>query len=362
MTVRASHRRLISRGDFPGSDGGVYNPGAIETDEGIVLLCRREIDYRFSSFVHAERVLLDAETLDVVDHSTLRPRGYPDGARREDFRCTSFGGQMLCIHTLVHEGRIRPVLSRFDDRDILFSDPIELPLPIAPVEKNWVLFEHDGALHCLYQLDPLTIFARRTDGAWVLVKREENGWGDDFTSTLSNSANLIRFMDGYLGFWHSIVAGRYVQGALLLDRELTIRYRTDALLDGERVRSGHKPGALYVTALLERSESILAFYGEGDAHTSVAHFDAAELEAELRSHPFRPDPTLKVRLAVRRMGDLYRGMIALQRLSRELGEPRIRLYVDNPRLAPAIAMFGVPKVRLRGGTDAVDFDYDLTNA
>jgi predicted GH43/DUF377 family glycosyl hydrolase len=360
--MRVSHRRLISRGDFPGSDGGIYNPGVIETDAGIVLLCRREIDYRFSSFVHAERVLLDVETLDIVDHSTLRPRGYPDGARREDFRCTSFDGQTLCIHTLVHEGRIRPVLSRFDDRDIRFFDPLELPLPIAPVEKNWVLFEHEGALHCLYQLDPLTIFARRPDGAWALVKREENGWGDDFTGTLSNSANLIPFMDGYLGFWHSIVAGRYVQGAVLLDHDLAIRYRTDALLDGERVRGGHKHGALYVTALVERNGRIFAFYGEGDAHTSVAEFDSAELEAELRSQPFQAGPTLKVRLAVRRMGDLYRAMIALQRLSRDLGEPRIRLYVDNLRLAPAIAVFGVPRLRLRGGTDAVAFDYDLSGA
>jgi hypothetical protein len=41
---------------------------------------------------------------------------------------------------------------------------------------------------------------------------------------------------------------------------------------------------------------------------------------------------------------------------------RIRLYVDNPRLGPAIAVFGVPRLRLRGGTEAVAFDYDLTGA
>ena len=53
-------RRILSRGDLPGSDGGIYNPGALLTDEGIVLLARREIDYRFTPIVHAERIVLDS--------------------------------------------------------------------------------------------------------------------------------------------------------------------------------------------------------------------------------------------------------------------------------------------------------------
>ena len=359
MSPRAHHRRLISRGDLPGSDGGIYNPGAFLTNDGIVLVCRREIDYRFSSVVHAERVLLDPDTLDIVDHCVLRRRGYPDDARLEDFRCLSFAGDALCVHTLVHGGRIRPVLSRVDARSIEPFDRLELPIPTAPVEKNWVLFECDRALHCLYRLDPLTIFARGPDGAWKLVKREENGWADEFASTLSNSANLIPFMDGYLGFWHSIVAQRYVQGALLLDRDLTIRYRTGVLLDGANVREGHKPGILYVSALVQRGERVLAFYGEGDAHTSVAEFAAAELEAELLRHPFRALPALRVRFAGKRMGDLFRAMLELRRMSQELGEPRIRLYVENLRLAPAIAVFGVPKLALHSTADALDVDRDL---
>jgi len=358
--MRVLHRRLISRGDFPGSDGGVYNPGAFATPAGIVLVCRREIDYRFSRIVHAERVLLDADTLDVVDHSTLRLRGYPEDARLEDFRCVSFAGETLCVHSLVYAGRIRPVLSRIDGECLVPFDPLELPLPIAAIEKNWVLFEHEGILHCLYRLDPLTIFARASDATWRLVEREENGWADDFAGTLSNSANLIPFMEGYLGFWHSVIGGRYVQGALLLGRDLKLRYRTPALLDGARVGAGHKPGALYVSALVQRGASVLAFYGEGDAHTSVAEFDAAELAAELQRHPFRASPALRVRFTGRRMGDLFQAMLTLRSLSRELGEPRIRLYVDNLRLAPAIAIFGVPRLVLRSATDAAALDRDLS--
>jgi len=353
-------RRLLSRGDIPGSDGGIYNPGAMAQGRQVVLLCRREIDYRFSPFVHAERVVLDAETLAVIEHRTLARRGYPETARIEDFRCLAFDGAALCIHTLVHAGRIRPMLSRFDQRRIEPVDVLALPLREARVEKNWVLFVHDGALHCLYRLDPLTVLRREPEGVWKLLLREENGWGDEFSGTLSNSCNLIAFMDGHLGFWHSIVAGRYVQGALLLGHDLRLRYRTGVLLDGQQVGAGYKPGVLYVSALLRLGRRILAFYGEGDAHTGVAQFDAAELEAELLRNPFRPTAALRVRFAGARMENLYRAMLALRVLSQEQGEPPIRLYVPDLGLGPAIAVFGVPKLALRRLAEASEFDHDLS--
>jgi hypothetical protein len=353
-------RRVISRGDIPGSDGGIYNPGALSWGSAIVLLCRREIDNRSSHFVHAERILLDPDTLDVQEYRTLRRRGYPEGARLEDFRCLGVNGAALCIHTLVHAGRIRPLLSRFDDHCIEPFDTIELPFPAAPVEKNWVLFEHDGALHCLYRLDPLTVLRRDLDGTWRLSRREENGWADEFSGMLSNSCNLIPFMGGYLGFWHSIVGGRYVQGALLLGRDLRIQFRTGVLLDGAQVTSGNKPGVLYVSALVRRGGRILVFYGEGDLHTGVVEFDAAELEAELRRNPFHPAPPLRVRFAGTRMGDLYQTMMILRRLSQELGQPCIRLYVSDLKLAPAVAAFGVPKLALRDVAEATEFDHDFS--
>jgi predicted GH43/DUF377 family glycosyl hydrolase len=353
-------RRVLSRGDIPGSDGGIYNPGAMAWGGAIVLLCRREIDLRFSRFVHAERVILDPDTLAVREHRTLRRRGYPEEARIEDFRCLTRNGAAFCIHTLIHAGRIRPLLSRFDEFHIEPCDAMELPFRAAPVEKNWVLFEHDGALHCLYRLDPLTVLRCEADHKWRLLKREENGWADECSGTLSNSCNLIAFMDGYLGFWHSIVGGRYVQGALLLGADLCIRYRTGVLLDGQEVTAGYKPGVLYVSGLVRVGQRILAFYGEGDSHTGVAEFDAAELAAELRRNPFQPAPVLRVRFTGTRMGDLYRAMMTLRGLSREHGEPRIRLYVGDPGLASAVAVFGVPKVALRRLEEATEVDLDLS--
>ena len=222
-----------------------------------------------------------------------------------------------------------------------------MPIDLAPVEKNWVLFEHDGALHCLYRLDPLTVFVRDGERSWRLVRREENGWSAAFENVLSNSANLIPFMGGYLGFWHSIVDHRYVQGALLLDGSLQIRYSTGVLLDGEGVRHGYKPGVIYVSALVQHRGHILAFFGEADAHCGVAILDAALLEAELLRNPFAATDAVKIRLAGTRMGDLFRTMIAVQGLRKNGREPTIYMYVDDSRLVTPIGFFGIPNLTVR---------------
>jgi len=352
-------RRILSRGDLPGSDGGIYNPGALLTDEGIVLLARREIDYRFTPIVHAERIVVDPDTLDVVAHRTLRPRGYPEGARIEDFRLIEHRGEVLAVHTLVHAGQIRPMLSRLSEGHIEPAGPMALPLPLDRIEKNWVLFEHEGALHCLYKLDPLTILVREASGSWRVVVRSDNGWADGFRGTLSNSANLIPFEGGYLGFWHSIVDRRYVQGAMLLGPDLALRSRTGVLLDGRRAVPGHKPGVLYVSSLVEHDGRILAFYGEGDAHTGVAIFDAATLADELARHPFAPAEPLTVRLAPPNMGSLFRAMGELGTLSAQADDPHIWVQVSRPSLAEVVERFGVRGMSVRDlrGRDA--FDYEL---
>lgn len=332
MNISAARRRLIDRGDFPGSAGGVYNPGALLTDDTIRLVCRREVDYRFKNeLVFPELVVLDRDTLDLVEHRTLAKVGFAHDTRVEDFRCIAFGGMHLAVHSSVSANRIKPVISRLFEDALQRYDDFELPIKTARVEKNWVLFEHDGALHCLYKLDPLTIFVRGRDGSWTLVKEEDNGWATELEKGLSNSANLIPFADGYLGFWHTIADGHYIQGAFLLDRDFNICFRTGTLLDGRDAHDGYKPGVLYVSALLEDRGRVLAFYGEGDAHTGVAVFDREELASELRRSPFSRTDSIRVRFEGASQSDAFRAMQGLRAFSAER-RARVRVYVAEPHL------------------------------
>lgn len=358
LTRSIAFHRIVSRGELPGSDGGVYNPGAVRGDEGIVLLARREIDYRFTAVAHPERIVVDPRSFEVVSHRTLLRSGYPEDARVEDFRLIRHDGLLLAVHTLVQPGgRIRPMISVVGERSLEPWDTLDLPFETERVEKNWVLFEHQGTLCCLYRLDPLTILARER-GRWRVIVRRDNGWSADFRGMLSNSANLVPFRDGHLGFWHSIVDGRYVQGAMTLTRELAIGAATGVLLDGRDAAPGHKPGVLYVSAILAAGDRVLAFYGEGDAHCGVAVLDAGRLAAELDRGPFSERSPVTVRLEPASMGDLYRAMVRLDDMTKR-GTPR-PLWVDVPdrSLHEAVRRFGVRGLALRS-LDGRERDYDV---
>lgn len=346
MSISVERRRILSRGDIPGSDGGIYNPGALRAGHSILLLCRREIDYRFTRFVFPELITLDARTLEVVRHVTLRTVGY-DGARLEDFRCIECDGERLVVHSVVGRGRIKPSLSRMFADALQNVDDLDLPLDQTPVEKNWVLFVHGGTLHCLYALDPLTIFARTAERTWRLVCRELNGWSREYDRTLSNSTNLIPFEGGYLGFWHTILeGGRYIQGAFWLGPDLSIQYRTGVLLNGRDVVDGHKPGVLYVSSLLEQAGRLLAFYGEADEHTGVAIFDRDELWAELRRVPFAGVAICYEGVS---LADAFRAVHALEAFSAERGNQRIQLFVSDDQLRFTLERLAGGHVVVRAG-------------
>ncbi len=343
MSVASRRRRLLNRGDLPGSNGGLYNPGALLTADAVWLLCRREVDYRFRhNLVFPELVILERGTLALRDYRTLPKVGFTHDTRLEDFRCLAFNGMNLAVHSTVTATRIKPTISRMFGDALQRFDDFTLPITTSRIEKNWVLFEHDGALHCLYKLDPLTIFVRGAEGGWSLVKEEDNGWSGELERGLSNSTNLIPFDDGYLGFWHTIANERYLQGAFLLDRHLALRYRTGALLDGGDVVDGFKPGVLYVSALIEDGGQVLAFYGEADAHTGVAFFDRAELAQELYRAPFARTDALRVRFEGASLSDAFRAIQGLRAFAEQQKRTRVRVYVAEPemratmeRLAPA---------------------------
>lgn len=344
--IRAERRRLIARGEFPDSRGGIYNPGAVVENDVIMLLCRREVNYEFTTAVHPEIIVIDRQSLAVRSHRTLQKLGSHAGVRIEDFRLIDFNGQRLVTHTVVTASGIKPAISRITDAGLEPFDPFDLPLALNRVEKNWMLFEHESRLHCLYRLDPLTILVQSSRHRWELLKEEDNGWSARYPGLISNSANLIPFDGGYLGFWHTVVGGRYVQGALRLDRDLSIAAVTGVLLDGAEIRDGFKPGVLYVSSLVAQGDRILAFYGEADSHTGVAIFDADALASELRRSPFRAVRPLHVEYDGTTISDVFRAAHALKHFSAERGHPRIRLYIPD-RAAPALHLLEAPNVTMR---------------
>ena len=270
----------MSRGKIR-NNGGVYNPGAVLLGSSIVMLCRREIDYRFTDVVFPEIVTVDPDTLEVCRPShveahtaTLRVahRGFP--AASISTACCS-----PCIRSCGAK-RVKPVISRVAGPPELY-DNFELPFETGPVEKNWVLFVRNGS--AALPLQPRSAGHRRARRRRPLEAGRRLGerLGRRISIQMLGNFREPDTVHGRLPrlLAYAYVEGRYVQGAFLLDRDLTLRARTGTLLDGADVVDGYDPGVLLRDALVGRAGHVLAFFGEGDTHTGVAIFDSQELGA-----------------------------------------------------------------------------------
>lgn len=366
---------IVRRGELPGSNGGIYNPGAFFYQDRLYLLCRKEIDYKFSHIVYPELVEVDAHSLMKIASTTLTKFGYPEFSRIEDFRCINFQNKLLVAHTLHMGGRLnniahknyagliddeqvmqdplllKPVISEIKDGILRPYDAFDLPIQLKGVEKNWVLFEHNESLHCIYELDPLTIFRKESAGEWMLVVEEDNGWSKDFPFYLSNSANLIPFESGYLGFWHTIKYGSYVQGAYWLDHNLKLQYKTEVLVDGSCIKTGPKPGVIYITSILQRADEILLFYGKADSDTAVMRLKANELWQILKHSPFifESDKKIRIQFVGTNLSGIFKAMQALENLQRAMPENTLLLYVDSSELLKLAKSLAIEGVGVRNG-------------
>lgn len=299
--IPVTYQRLLSRGDYRDSAGGLYNPGAYQHPDGQILMAiRHEVDYTWTKPAQVKLVEFAADFTRLWS-DTLPVRGHDTDARIEDVRPFVFGPDVLMAHTRwkPHDRSypIRPVLSRLAVNMaetpwvwLERYDDWSLPLVPQPVEKNWVLLEKDGELYTVYSLDPLVIFRRhreqgtaaRPDG-WVLYNSSPNGWASALGKPPRNSTHLLPFAGGYLGWWHVILDQSYVHGAYWLDADLQLRARTGVLFDGSWVRGDvYKEGVMYVSSQLVQDERILLFYGEGDAHAGVATLRTDDVREALR--------------------------------------------------------------------------------
>lgn len=279
-----TYQRLLTAGDLPDAAGGLYNPGAVVTRDGRrYLLVRRETTPDCSGPAHATIFELPARGLAHGLHWTLVPIGHHADARLEDFRPFLFGEDCLIAHTVVRPGLIKPGLSLAGTAGptlTRYDDWVLPSLPLRPVEKNWMLLACGADLYTVYSLDPLILFQRRPNPdtpGWVRHSATSTHWTARIGQPPRLSTHLLPFEGGFLGWWHIVFDGAYAHGAYYLDQELRLSARTGILFDGAWVRSGFKPGVLYVTSQLDDQDGILLFYGEGDAHSGMTRLAKADL-------------------------------------------------------------------------------------
>lgn len=269
--------RLAGPSEGLEAGGGLYNPGAWHDPIGdnVWLLLRRERAYPFIKRPSVPPVVAFVTPTGLCLSHTVSIIGHHADARLEDFRPILHRGQVIVAHTIARDDGIKPGLSILEGTTLTRWDDLNLPIALAPVEKNWVLASDGETLFLVYSLDPLVVFAR-LDGAinggwWRRLFVEPTHWTSALGKPPRNSCNLVPFDGGWLGWWHIVLDQWYVQGAYWLDASFTLRARTGVLFDGQDVRDGFKPGVLYLSSqvLREAGGTISLYFGEGDAYSST---------------------------------------------------------------------------------------------
>lgn len=327
--MEALKHRVLTLGELPSSEGGIYNPGAIQDGNNRLLLVRHEKDYGFTNDVHATLITgtLNALKEGVYEYKILKRNGFPKDTRLEDFRLFMYKEELYCTCTFVFGWNgsstsppksITPIICKITEDEIILFDHLDIPLKRKSTEKNWQVFVFNDELYCIYSLDPLIIF-KHIGFSWKLVKEEENGLNTLIQSRLPGAGYLsLSAMTQWneffmLGFWHTYVNGVIQQGVFILDmNSLDITEFTPPIIDGSEWNDGYKKGICYVSGLIKNEETLEIWCGEADSHTSMLEISTSELSSVLVNSPFKKQTPLKICFRDAGLGDFICAMYAVQ--------------------------------------------------
>lgn len=299
--------RLIDAGQFGClSRGGVFNPGVIEIDGRLHLLCRAEASEATWKGAFRE-TRAAAFWCELNDDLTLRDfvafSHHPVREQRpEDWRLFRYDGRIYTNHSVYSwdgdQMRCHVAVSEMDleRRHIGQGQTFTTSLPLRTQEKNWAMFSHQGRLLCIYSIDPYIVLeidleTGKTEiavsgGSFEFTVSYRSGFG------LFNSTNPIVWDDDhYLTFFHTYMRSNvprdrnrlYLQYAMLIDREtlLPSAVTPEPVVTGGDEEGTH-PGVHYTMSLAKYGDDLCAFYGEGDMHTGLLLIDRNKLNQALQ--------------------------------------------------------------------------------
>ena len=354
--------RIISEGQLPNSQHGIFNPGAVQcplikSDRNLLL--RQDTTRGYSNDCNTVLVVDKIEKLkhgEVDNYYYLTKEGFPKG-KIEDFRLFHFRGELYAIHTLVvtkdllmNAEVIKPVISKVTRSTITMVDYVELPgITKKQWEKNWMPIVWKDDLYIIYGLDPLIIY-KLQGWSWMQVMEVDTGliaqvkqWHPK-ASFLSLSATHLFEGNQVLGFWHIRENDIYYQGMFALDMEtLKITHFTPPVIDGTDAE-GYKAGCLYVNDLVVTDNNVEVWCGEGDSHTTMLEAPKNYVAQKLSEHPYNYTAPLKIKLLDNGVGDFICAMYAINGWLRDNPTRKIKLYLLANRQIATI--LNIPRVEI----------------
>ncbi len=264
------NRTIVRRGELINSDGGAFNPSAVIYNGEILTVVRKEKNLDvYKGYLHTTATPHWIE-IDTEDDISELDESY----RREDFRLFNFKSFAYTSYTKIKNGIARVVINKYG-----FDQEVNLPIELNDIEKNWLFFEHNNELYCIYSLSPYQLF-KQVGEEWVKVTVKQPKIDFFHKKQICNSTHPIRIGDHYLVFFHTKESGIYFHGAMLLSaKTLEITHYTKNSIFIKDYAEGFQNGLIYVSGCLHLPDQniIRVYYGEADSHSCYCEFNQDDL-------------------------------------------------------------------------------------
>jgi predicted GH43/DUF377 family glycosyl hydrolase len=320
---------------------GAFNPGAVATDQGVVILVRvaeqaverrqgqtglprwdshsgrviidwednnnlAPVDIRVVrkkrdglvrlTFISHLRVVLspDGKSINSVDGARFDPENDNEEFGVEDPRITPIGDEFYFTYVAVsRHGACTALASTTDFKSFKRHGVI-----FCPENKDVVLFpEKIGGKYCaLHRPNGATPFTKPE--MWVARSPDLVHWGEQQHFLSGNAVwdigrigagtPPLRTTEGWLEIYHGNSRrqedqgiGAYSGGLLLLDLEDPRRIRSASgqafMPETEYEQRGFVPNVVFPTGIVDRGENVLVYYGAADTCTGVVEFSLKEV-------------------------------------------------------------------------------------
>ena len=310
-----NHKRLINSKDFPEHNKYIFNPGSLNLGKDIILLARTPSNKEvfFEQFREREYytdpcvpLLIRRDIRNLKSKITKIQYNKNNKEFAEDFRLFKFDSKIYSNFTIA---KWKPNIffvdnfPKFFEKKIVIGEldlsknelkdirDVETDFEVKKIEKNWVFFEKNNDLYCIYSFAPYYRVLKLCDiKHWkfqTIISKENNLPFKKFNKKeIRLSANpieydentyilLVHFRDDKTNDYCYRFWGVLIDKKSLIPTKITKR----PLFKSRGALRKSPNQIIYVSSIAKNNDDFICFFGKEDKNTFYSNIKRKTLES-----------------------------------------------------------------------------------